>query len=45
MVCGYVLSRGIAKVGIKSSSFDPREELLRRAVESRGAERQPTAQR
>jgi hypothetical protein len=45
MVCGYVLSRGIAKVGIKSSTFDPREELLRRAVESRGTERQPAGQR
>jgi hypothetical protein len=31
MVCGYVLSRGIAKIGVKSHSLDPREQLLERA--------------
>src|SRR3954470_3033156 len=29
MVCGYVLSRGVAKIGVKSHSVDPREQLLR----------------
>jgi ABC-type uncharacterized transport system permease subunit len=29
MVCGYVLSRGLAKIGIKSHALDPREQLLR----------------
>ena len=29
MVCGYVLSRGVAKIGVKSHSVDPREDLLR----------------
>jgi hypothetical protein len=36
---GYVLSRGIAKSGTKSRSWDPREELMQRAGErvSRGS--------
>jgi hypothetical protein len=45
MVCGYVLSRGIAKIGVRSHGVDPREELLRRAVESGGARREPAGQR
>jgi cobalamin synthase len=29
LVCGYVLSRGVAKIGVKSHSLDPREQMLR----------------
>jgi hypothetical protein len=32
MVCGYVLSRGVAKVGVKSHAFDPREEVFQPAA-------------
>jgi multisubunit Na+/H+ antiporter MnhG subunit len=28
MVCGYVLSRGIAKIGIGRQAFDPRDRLM-----------------
>jgi len=41
MVGGYVLSRGIAKIGVKSHSLDPRDELLRHAGGHGGAERNP----
>src|SRR3954468_7859251 len=32
MVCGYVLSRGISKIGSRSHAYDPREDLLSRAA-------------
>jgi hypothetical protein len=46
MVCGYVLSRGIAKIGIGSDVADPRELLLHRAADGSGQQqRQPASQR
>jgi hypothetical protein len=33
MVCGYVLSRGLAKIGTGSQALDPRELLLERAFQ------------
>jgi hypothetical protein len=35
---GYLLSRGIAKSGTKSNSWDPREELLAKARPNDGAD-------
>jgi hypothetical protein len=35
MVGGYVLSRGIAKIGVKSHSFDPRERVLQQLADDR----------
>jgi hypothetical protein len=40
LVSFYVLSRGIAKSGTKSRSFDPREELLRGRGAGEGRERE-----
>jgi membrane protein implicated in regulation of membrane protease activity len=40
MTCGYVLSRGIAKIGNPSRVDDPRERLLERTV---GEQREPAA--
>ncbi len=37
IVCAYVLSRGIAKIGVKSHALDPRERLLERFADSGGA--------
>jgi hypothetical protein len=46
MVCGYVLSRGIAKIGIGSHAGDPRELLLHRAADgSVHQQHQPAPQR
>jgi multisubunit Na+/H+ antiporter MnhG subunit len=44
MVCGYALSRGIAKIGVSSQSFDPREQLMERVAPTR-ADEQPTSVR
>lgn len=38
MICGYVLSRGIAKIGVSSYTFDPREAMLNQVVHGRGRE-------
>jgi len=47
LVAGYVLSRGIAKSGTRSRSFDPREELLRPELFQRhdsGGQRTPQSE-
>ena len=38
MVCGYVVSRGIAKVGVKSYAFDPREDVLQQTSDGQTRE-------
>jgi hypothetical protein len=38
IVVGYLVSRGIAKSGTKSNSWDPREELLAKARPNDGAD-------
>jgi hypothetical protein len=43
MVCGYVLSRGVAKIGVKSHSVDPREQLLRTSDGSDRQQHQPAS--
>src|SRR4051812_8287054 len=43
MVCGYVLSRGISKIGSRSHAYDPREDLLSRAAG--GGEERTSARR
>jgi multisubunit Na+/H+ antiporter MnhG subunit len=45
MVCGYVLSRGIAKIGVGSESFDPREQMMERVAPTRRADEQTTSVR
>jgi hypothetical protein len=44
MTCGYVLSRGIAKIATRSSATDPREALLERMADGDSRERE-TSQR
>lgn len=44
MTCGYVLSRGIAKIATRSSAADPREALLERMADGDTRERE-TSQR
>lgn len=44
MTCGYVLSRGIAKIATRSSATDPREALLERMGDGDSRERE-TSQR
>lgn len=45
MVCGYVLSRGLAKIGVKSHSLDPREQVLQRVADGGQQGRQPVGGR
>jgi hypothetical protein len=40
MVCGYVFSRGLAKIGVKSHAFDPRDALMQRGADGGGNDRQ-----
>jgi hypothetical protein len=45
MVCGYVLSRGLAKIGVKSHSLDPREQVLQHVADGGQQGRQPVGGR
>jgi len=44
MVSGYVLSRGIAKIGVGSHMVDPRDELFMRTADGAEPQREPASQ-